>query len=506
MADDAGGKLAGRIAEILGEAMVNASAATADGHHATRIAHTSAFMETIEGDLTPFCRAAFQDIAEHPDTPPELAAFYRQTYDPQHQSDVILQILALFGLAFAAPFAAAAGKLQAIKNMSMEAQHSTPLDPQTAAGLAGRRIVDPGFAAQEASYNGLASNRAAALYRGSQSGPGPETVLRLLREGRIGGGQAADGLMDAGLRDEWLGPLIAANKGPLPAGTAVSAAVESHIDAGHLAALLEANGIDGAYADLWLETAGRPPGVVELGALVNRGVMSLGDWQQAVRESDIKNKYVPALTALLRHYPPQRSIVAMIRSGAIDPDTGATWMAYDGLHPDAIGAMVKEALNGKHEKVRDLTQAQIIGMYGDHEIDTGVASQHLSALGYDSTEVQMLLAHADFTREHALQVEAAKRVQRRVVAGLVDDAEARQELAAIGVDGAQADLWLRYWDLERDQQARTLTPAQVEAAAKKGFIDETEFRKRLGVYGYPPRDLDLLWMLATGNPPGTAVQ
>jgi hypothetical protein len=495
MADDPDkAPLIERIMHHLARTHVGVRGETLPMEHAAKDAWTTAFMERFEQEMAPYAGPLLEHLLDNPELPDPLRNILEQARAPGHQITGILQIVILVAsLPFtigtlAAPF------IQNVLNVEWSKSQFVPLSPQELAVAVNKGWISFADAADQAALSGLSESRFATLQNATGLPPGPETLLTMWQRGIITADRLVQGIEQSNLRVEWASSLEALALGPLSAQQAIIGVVQNHLDQGSAETVLRQNGIDPSNYDVLYQNAGRPPGPEQMLNAWNRGAAGVtqATVEQAVRESDIKDKYVPVIVGLREHLLPQKTIVAGVHQGVIDDATALAELLKLGISAQNAGFLIAEGHNNKVATHKNLSVAQIEAAYEDGSLTRADAQTHLVALNYLAADATFILDLVDVKWQQALHNATVSRVRANYVNGHTTRTVASNELDTAGVSSAHRDLYLTQWDIVRATPTRTLTQAQAQRAYQRGLITETVYRTRLTSLGYAPADVDLL--------------
>lgn len=322
--------------------------------------------------------------------------------------------------------------------------------------------------------------------------PALELLLSAYRRGIIDKPRLDRGIRQSPLRSEWIDVISQLQYDPISTLQAADLASQNLItrDEGH--SIAHVNGTKAADFDLLVEGAGRPPGIQEMLELWNRGEVTEAEVKQALLESPLKNKWVPVIMQTRRRIPPQDTVRMMVNKGVLTPAQGVKRFMAVGFDADDAAALADLAQKDKTQGDRDLTKAEVMSLYEYRLISETQARGMLDTLGYDGNEQGLLLSLSDFRRGKRELDAAASVVRAKYVAHKISDGECSMILDGLHVPADARDHLMRIWGLERDANQRDLTPAQVIAAVKDGFIARAEGMARLAAQGYDPGDANLL--------------
>lgn len=485
-----------RLADIAAETFEAVYRKLAPHRAAVRDDAISAWLEGHEADAVALARQVLADVAAHPDMPAEAAPIFDLLLRPEHQTQAILTVLGVYPIVSAFVMAAVQPFVQDISNVAWSRHTSQPLSPAEAALAALRGNWSTDAARAEAALSGVDSDRFDILELNTGEPPGLMQLLEAYRRGFIDEARLVRGIRQSRVRNEWVDVVEKLKYAPVSPGEVLAGVVQGHLDPADAQHRLSLAGIDPDNYDWLFATHGRPPGVVELGALVNREEMSVELWEQAVRESDIKNKYIPFLDLLRRRLMPERTVVSAIRQSVITPEDGATRLRHLGFGPDDVKALVGEASSTKVAHVKELSESQVITLYTERLISKAQAVVRLTVLGYTQDEIDLVVILADHAHVARLQAAGISKVHALYVSHRIDEPTASTDLDTIGVDSeARADL-LKLWAAERAANVRTLTLAEMQGLAYRDVWKFATFIEHVTKLGYSKTDARLCYFLA----------
>lgn len=373
-------------------------------------------------------------------------------------------------------------------------EQSTEVRPSPAdlADMVVRGILAEPDAARLARAEGMESDHFHRMVLDTGETLGLESLLAAFRRGIIDAARLRHGIAQSRVRTEWTDVIEALRFSPMSTADALRAVVQNHLSDQQGQAIAEQNGLLPAHWRALVETEGRPPGPETMIALWRRGHATEAQVVQAIRESDVKNKYIPLLLAEREHIPPERSVVSMLSHGSITEAVARGWLGQLGFPELAIDGFVKEGHRARTAAHRTFTTSVILELYQDHALSKADASRRLEALGWAAADLPTLLDLAELRREHQETEGAVRVVRSQYVAHHLTDGQAQAELSTLGLASDRKDRLLRLWRLERAGTVRRLTEAQVVAAVRRNQIGRADGLSRLEAMGYSPGDAELL--------------
>lgn len=494
----------GMFSDVLGAAIHKATVAAAPHVQAAHDERVTAFLEGLEARVAPLIAPFLQSTLDDPATPPEVRNLLGVLAGPTHKFDSSLIGIGLAAIMY--PF------LQALLDPTVTdvrqgawsthvggGAEGTALSPAEVALGVIKNTLGTLDAHGEAAKVGIDAQRFDIMVANTGEPPGIAELLQAFRRGIIDATRLAHGVRQSRLRNEWLDVITALRYAPPPAGEVVAGRLKNHLTEAEYRTKLSEAGTDPANADWMVATAGRPYGIEQGLHLLNRGVIDEARMRQVVAQSDVNPDYTDDILELRHYFPPPRSIVPMLRSGAITETQARQLLADYGVGEPWATAFITEATHTKAASVKELSQAQTLRMYGAKFLDRPTATQRLQRLGYDDTTIGLLLDFADEAQHERYVNAVVTRVHARYVAYKLDKSEATTALQADGIPAAAVNDLLTVWTIEREANLHILTPAQITAAYRRKEIDARETKQRLLAVGVQHSDLAIV--VADAFPP-----
>jgi hypothetical protein len=374
------------------------------------------------------------------------------------------------------------------------------ISPADAALAVLRTSISQGEGEHLAAMSGVSAADFAILLGNTGEPLALESLLEARRRGFIDNARLDRGIRQSRVRDEWIDVVHRLEFAPMSTADAVDAAVQGHLTLAEAQAKAEQNGLEPGDFDALYLTAGEPLSRTEMETLYNRGEVTQAAVEQAIRESRVKDKYIPDAVKLHVRLPEARQIVSMLTHGAATKAQAVKLLTELGYTAEVAGLLVAEGVNARVTGSHALTMANIEALYKDRLITAAHAHELLSHLGYDQSDAAALMAVWDFAAGAALTRQAAGVVRVKYVAHLIDWPEAAGLLDSLNLPATARDNYRRVWDVEREAQVRTLTEAQTVAAHKAGLITGADALARLASLGYSDDDGHILLGVLPGQP------
>lgn len=483
----------------LAQAVVDAHAAIAPKIAAQNTAHIVDLLEGFERDIAPLVAPIAQGLLDDPNTPAELHPFLNVLTGPTHFGESVVIGIAIGSILSPVLATAFEPIVQGIANGAWSNNPSRPLSPDLLAASVLKGVETEGTAASEASKSGISAGAFDVMVKTAGNAIGIESALLLFRRKQIDAARLRQVEQYSNLNPLFYDMVPMLRYVPLSVGEVVTGNLKGHIDDGTAAEYLGHAGIDPVFQPLLKASAGRPLGLQEMLHLWNRQKMTEADVDAGIRQSDINDTYLPFAKELRHYYPPPRSLVPMLRSGAITDAQFTTWMSYYGAEPDVVTAFRKEANAPTSHAGKDLTQAQVSRLYGAEILTRAEATTRLDALGLPAESVTLLLDYEDDLRPEKLMNALIAKIGGRYVAHKMTKPEATTALAAGKVPSAAVQQLFSIWDIERTATTYTPSPSGIVGALRRGLITPAAAHRRLNNLGV--LDADIVIVVGDGWPP-----
>lgn len=414
----------------------------------------------------------------------------------------LLDLIEIFGLGTGAGASAAAGRLRSLQNDGFSQVPATPLSPAEAATAIVKGAATDIDLFHEALLSGVERDRFGVQVEITGNPPGPQTLDEMLNRGVIDDARWERGLKQGYLKDEWIDAQRAIRTALLPAAEIIQAVVQAQLSEEEGRALWAQVGQFPDHFDIALATAGNPPGDQTVLTMLNRGIIDEAAATQALRESRLKDKYIPAYLQLARRRIPFRTLNTLVRNKAISVEYALTQLEQLGYSEADAQALIKSATTASTTGHHALTEGQIVALYEAHKLAPADATAQLVALGYEPETAATILELGDARALLKLRDQVVTSLRTRFVGHRIDEPTARADLASAGVPGDQQDQLLTLWKIEQVANPRELTEVQLRHLVEAELIPQAEYTSRLIGMGYTEGDADLLTRL--NFPPPTA--
>ncbi|MGH2831554.1 MAG: hypothetical protein ACRDK2_02160, partial [Solirubrobacteraceae bacterium] len=373
--------------------------------------------------------------------------------------------------------------------MSLKREHLGAADAALAV-LRGTISEEEG--AKIAAISGLNTADFGTLIFNTGEPPGLEEMLEAYRRKIIDKTRLEKGIRQSRVRDEWSDVVEALRFSPASPADAIRGAVQNHLPADKAKQIFEEGGIRGDDWQWMLESAGNPPGTMQMISLLRRGKAPQKVVEEAIRESHVKDKYIPYILDLKRVIPSIFQINKLLSTGSLSETEGARLLHEAGYEKDIVGPLVHSAVSGAVVKDKELAKAEISELYYDGAVSEAEALKLLLGLGYHESNAKLVLRIVELKREKTLRQAAMSPIKTEYVARRIDKAEAETRLNGLAIPHTQVQYALAAWTIDRDAHTRVLTEAQIVKANTIGLLDDAATEAKLIAIGYHRDDARIL--------------
>lgn len=325
--------------------------------------------------------------------------------------------------------------------------------------------------------------------------PAAEQMMEAYRRGFVDQPTFDKAIRQSRIRDEWIPTMLQLRYSPMSTSDAIRAVIENYLTDDEGKAIAEQNGLIPEHWEPMKESWGRPLSHEQMLELYHRGQVTIDDVKQALRESDLKDKYIQPAIDLGRTLVPQRTIIMMLQHGVITHARAHSMLTEQGYTDDDAEAFIALGAAEHVSGAKQLSRTDIVTMYVDSLLTRAQATDHLKSLGYHDDDITALLDLAT-VKANAAQLKAIQRgVESSLKAHHLTANQAIAQLDAAGMDHSQAQGLVDLWSQERGHAVRELTEAQILSLGEHGLISPEDALGRLVGYGLAEADAKLLLIL-----------
>lgn len=366
------------------------------------------------------------------------------------------------------------------------------LSPADLADMVVRGIINQDEGARVAAMSGVTSGDFARLVLDNGEPPGLMELLEAFRRGFIDESRLVHGVEQSRYRNEWMDVILKLRYAPMSVADAVNANVQGHISAAQRDAIAQQNGLEPGAAAILYDTAGEPLSRTEMEQLYDRGQATQAEVEQALRESRLKDKYVPQAFQLHQKVLPIYTVERALQHGGVSASDATRIILENGYTKSDAAIIVSSGSGQRLDTTKNKTIAAIEGAYEANLIPQSEAQSLIEGMGYSKDESSFIMKAAEFRRQAHVVTQAVSALRSKYVAHHITKNTASGYLDALGIPASQRDYLIALWDIELDANTRTLTEAQTVKAVKLKLITEQDGISRLEKMGYDSTDAQLL--------------
>jgi hypothetical protein len=387
------------------------------------------------------------------------------------------------------------------------------LTPAELATAVNRGFKQPSEAQNEARNSGIDESKFKVLTQLAGQAPGAAALAEALRRGIIpeDAGNAdgvgfKQGIAQGNIANKWAEVIKKlAVRWPSPAD-ALDALLEGQINDAEARNLYKKFGGDEQFFTMLFNTRGSAPTPTQAAEMANRGIIPWGgrgakaiSFEQAFLEGPWRNKWEPAFRKAAEYYPPPRTIVAMVRSGALTDSQALELLKKQGLNPTLAGAYIKDAHKETTDGTKSLAMSTISALYKDKIVSEDEANGLLQSIGYSKTDAAYILAVDDMVLTEQTMRRVLSKLQTLYVSYKISKETATTTVSRLGIESKQVEQLIALWDMERQANVRVLSQSQVARAFKSEIIGYDTAMAKLGHMGYTKHDAWILLSLEMGT-------
>lgn len=399
--------------------------------------------------------------------------------------------------------------LELLRQGMFEAFPILPLSPADLSTAVVRNFIPQDQAAGEARKSGIDAGRFQTLVDVTGLSLSPQELATALRRGLFDDGRInpkgltfEDGIRQGDLKDQW-GPFVQAlaTYWPSPVdmlratlqGQVPGSSQAEQMAAGR--ALYERVGGDPQFFELLFNTEGSAPTPDQAALMARRGIIpwtgrgpGVVSYEQAFLEGPWRDKWSDAYRQVSEYIPPPRTIMAMLRAGAITEAEASKLLAQSGMHPDLIAATLAEASSGKTATHKEITVSQALDMFASGYLAEDVTRGLIEASGYSAKDADLLLAYKQVQQSMKQATFTIDKIRSLFVGRKISAETARGALAGVGVPAVRVEGILADWETAQAANVKTLTQAEITEAFHLQFLDQATATAELMNIGYTALD------------------
>lgn len=193
-------------------------------------------------------------------------------------------------------------------------------------------------------------------------------------------------------------------------------------------------------------------------------------------------------------------IIKSLKAGRITQDEAIRWLRLQGYSDEAIALILDSAKEERIEKDKELAKSDILGLFRYRIINESEALDALKALGYDDREARLLI---DLTKARIPKEKVEKGrdlskadVLKALRLGVITQDEATDFLKRLGYDDTEIKILLAVnssiANKEPEERKREIAKSDILRALRLGIITKGRAYDLLKNLGYSDEQIELL--------------
>lgn len=366
------------------------------------------------------------------------------------------------------------------------------LTPDTLANARQQGFVKPARQIAESELHGVGAERAEILYLLAGNPPGPMDGLTMLRRNIIDEPTYREIVAEGRTKTKYTDAFLGLRTPVLSAADFAELRLRGWISPAESYAGGALTGHTPDQMDKLFQNRGRPATPRQMWLAIRRGNATRADFDRAIVQSNIRPEYADWLWSIRYSYPSLFQLRGAVQSGGLTPARALTILDYQGYEDQDAQAVVASWARAGAAAGRELTKAELGAEYEGLFIDEAQYRAALTQLGYTGPTQDLEVHLGDARRVKQYRDAIVSALHADYVANDADDADVTAALAEIAVSPDAIGHLLRLWAIERREQRRQLTAAQVKRGYKRGHLSLADAVGRLEDMGYDPAEITVL--------------
>ena len=514
-------KVPGKIARVVTDALLGAHPVMAKLNEDLREKYRATFLDGLEEHTAKLVNPILKSVDGVTTIPDELKPLLAELGLPQEQFTGIISQFFIFGVMFNVAGAMLSPFVQQIQNDVWTAHPDRPISPPDIATAVVRGIgygdtageTVPQWAYDEAAKSGFNSDVFGTMVGVTGMAPALQLLFEMVRRDIIPEGTVDDGsislvtgIKQSDVKDEWIAYVSKLRYVQPSPVDMVRAAVQDQWDDAPVGydftrqkawaqtlGLEPANYVGGNpdWFNILLNIEGRPPGPQEMGVAANRGLI---DWsgrgvaaitfEQAISESDIKNKWEPVLRELAVHWPAAGEVRTLLMHGGINETQAIAYWQALGVPTELLNAYLYISQVEQVTQDRALAKGDILMLLQENAITDADATTMLQQIGYGGDNAAFLISMAHFRYELEAFRTSVRTVSTAYIDGSITAAQAEAGFKGLGMPQTQIDSLVATLTNQRAVRVTLPTAAQIASAVFYKVLDQASAQTALENMGY----------------------
>jgi hypothetical protein len=320
-------------------------------------------------------------------------------------------------------------------------------------------------------------------------------MLELLNRHVVTEDDVRRSVAQSNVRNEYMDVALELRRRLLTPSQYVEARLRGWIDDAAMHAGAAMTGMTSEDADLLAKLSGRPLSWRQVFIGLRRGGRydgPTGDidpaFLKALQESNVRPEWYDLAWSQRFTYPSAFVLRGMATAGDLTAAEVETILLYQGWEPELARKVTARWAGSTEGAGKAETKAELADEFEGGYLTEQEYRHGLGLLGYTGTVQDLLVSLGNARRIKRWREKVIDAIGAAYLAFKIDDATASSELAEVSVTGEAASLLIALWGKQRRDTIRSLTPAEVKKAYKKGLIDRATATEALEHLHYTPAD------------------
>lgn len=477
-----GDKLLPKIVHAVSQAIIATRHGLAPLEHHIRVKSTQAIIDKLGHEVAEHY-GPIADLILEQDTSsmhPAVKTFLEDARTGQDQAKAIAGLLMGAGQSAIGTFLS--NELAPFVYQIVRHNPNLELDPGTNATAAAQRIITEGEAATYAAELGYGAGQAERLHQMAYSWPGMADAIDMLRRGFIGNDEFTIIMQRNAVPDGLFAAWRAERNNELSLADAALAYLRSDISLAEAEAIASANGYTSAQLGIFLGNVGEPPGEQQLAEAFRRGFIDQSAFERGIRQSRIRNEWIPALLAL--RYAPM-SVADAVNAAVqnhISQSEAASIADKNGLEASAFPILYQTA-------GEPLSRTELEQLYNRGEIPLSVVEQGLAESRLKDKYIpDAVKLHERLPEPRVLSV--------AVEAGAISHDDAVRLAMEHGYSQANAEILVNAASNRKLTTERNRVVASAAGLYEENAITQTQFTDVAQAMGYDATEANFIYQSA----------
>lgn len=515
--------LGGKLSQLLVDTILGAHPHVAEWNEKLKEEYKAKFLDGLEQHTATLVNPILKSVSDVTEIPPELRGLLEELGLPTEQFTGIISQFFIFGVMFNVAGAMLSPFVQQIQNDVWTAHPDRPLSPPDIATAIVRGIgygdsssvQVPAWATSEAAKSGMDADVFNTMVGITGMAPALQLLFEMVRRSIIevgelngGGTTLTSGIQQSDIKDEWIesvAKLRYIQPSPLDM---VRAAVQAQwdeppvgVDISAPKAWAQTLGLEPAgwvndnpdWFNILYNVYGRPPGPVEMGHAANRGLVPWAgrgspvvSFEQAISESDIKDKYIPLLEKLAVHWPASGEVRTLLMHGGLSDEQAKAYWKANGVPPELMDAYNYVSRIEQVTQDKALAKGDILMLVQENAVSDDDAMTMLHEIGYSGDNAAFLISMAHFRYELEALRTSIRSISTMYTKRQITATQAKEGFTGLGMPSVQIDALVA--TLTNQMAVETLVPSasQIASALYYGVLDQASAEAALIQMGYSP--------------------